>query len=254
MKTRAALKTTPKQKSSEEKTKKVTVTPNGPYLVCGSLPLAKEAIVFNEKEGCPGDWAKGDTYPEQETYALCRCGQSSNKPFCDGTHAKAGFNGTETASRAKFINKASAIEGKDIMLLDVPDLCSRARFCHQAGGIWELVYKQKDKETTDRAVRIAGQCPSGRLVIWDKKAERPVEPRFDPSISIVEDPDAGVSGPIWLKGGIPLESANGKKYETRNRMTLCRCGQSSNKPFCDGSHIDAEFNDGDGSLKQRDRS
>ena len=55
---------------------------------------------------------------------------------------------------------------------------------------------------------------------------------------------------VWLKGGIALESADGKKYETRNRVTLCRCGQSGNKPFCDGTHIDCGFDDGDESLKQ----
>ena len=68
------------------------------------------------------------------------------------------------------------------------------------------------------------------------------------SIEIIEDPQIKVSGPIWVKGGIDLESADGTKYERRNRMTLCRCGKSNNKPFCDGSHINVRFNDGDESL------
>jgi CDGSH-type Zn-finger protein len=41
-----------------------------------------------------------------------------------------------------------------------------------------------------------------------------------------------------VRGGIPIESANGKTYAVRNRVTLCRCGQSANKPLCDGSHSD----------------
>ncbi len=230
--------------------RKVIISKDGPYLVSGGLPLAKEIIVFGEAEGCPTEWAPGEKFPDKATYALCRCGESKHKPFCDGTHAKVGFDGTETASRQKYLDEADAIGGRDIALLDVKHLCARARFCHQAGGVWELVYNQKDEATRERAEKIAGQCPTGRLVIWDKKAEMPVEPHFEPSISLIEDPEKGVSGGIWLKGGILLEFADGKKYETRNRVTVCRCGQSGNKPFCDGSHIDAGFDDGDSSLKE----
>ena len=53
-----------------------------------------------------------------------------------------------------------------------------------------------------------------------------------------------MSGPIWVKGGIRIEGADGKSYEIRNRVTLCRCGQSSNKPFCDGTHASMHFHDG----------
>ena len=37
---------------------------------------------------------------------------------------------------------------------------------------------------------------------------------------------------------------DGHRYEVRNRVTLCRCGASKNKPFCDGSHAAIEFKDG----------
>jgi CDGSH-type Zn-finger protein len=39
--------------------------------------------------------------------------------------------------------------------------------------------------------------------------------------------------------------ADGTPYETRNRVTLCRCGASARKPFCDGRHLEARFDDGD---------
>ena len=229
---------------------KVVVAKNGPYIVSGNLPLVKEIIVIDGVEGCPGDWSVGESYPSRETYALCRCGKSKTKPYCDGSHVKAGFDGTETASKEKFIDQAEAIGGRDIVLLDVPTLCARARFCHQAGGIWELVYNQQDEQTRKKAEKIANQCPTGRLVIWDKKTEEPMEPHYDPSISLIEDPEKDVSGGIWLKGGIPVTSADGKPYETRNRMTLCRCGESKNKPFCDGSHIDCGFNDSNPSINE----
>ena len=56
------------------------------------------------------------------------------------------------------------------------------------------------------------------------------------SIGIVEDPAKRCSGPLWVLGGIAVESAGGEAYEVRNRVTLCRCGASKNKPFCDGTH------------------
>jgi CDGSH-type Zn-finger protein len=228
---------------------KVVVTKDGPYLVTGGLPLAKEIIVNDDNEGCPTAWAPGEKYPDREAYALCRCGQSDRKPFCDGAHTQAGFDGTETASRQEYLAQAEKIGGKDIALLDVQKLCARARFCQQGRGIWQIAASQKDEKGRARAEHIAGQCPAGRLVIWDKANEAPVEPPFDPSISLIEDPHKRVSGGIWLKGGIALESADGKPYESRNRVTLCRCGRSANKPFCDGAHIECGFDDGDESLK-----
>jgi CDGSH-type Zn-finger protein len=66
---------------------------------------------------------------------------------------------------------------------------------------------------------------------------------FEPSIGVVEDPQIGVSGPLWVRGGIQVEAADGTPYEVRNRVTLCRCGASQNKPFCDGSHAAIGFTD-----------
>jgi hypothetical protein len=104
-------------------------------------------------------------------------------------------------------------------------------------------------EHTDEAkvrenfVQQVGDCPSGRLVAWDKKTGRPIEPELPVSIGLVEDPVQQCSGPIWLRGGIPVVSADGTEYEVRNRVTLCRCGESQNKPFCDGTHASVKFHD-----------
>jgi CDGSH-type Zn-finger protein len=229
-------------------TGKVKVTKDGPYIVSGGLPLAKERAELG-KEGEPEFWKKDKDYPKQESYALCRCGKSKNHPFCDGSHVKTKFDGTETASMEKFEKQASKIVGLGICLLDVPELCSSARFCHLAGGTWTNVRNSGDPKAKQIAQQTACNCPAGRLVVYDKKTGKPIEPKFEKSISLIEDTPAKVSGPIWLKGGIQLESADGKKYETRNRCTICRCGKSDNKPFCDGSHMRAGFNDGDKSLK-----
>jgi len=229
--------------------KKVVISKDGPYLVSGDLPLFKEIAVVG-KEGEPEFWKKGKEYEKKASCALCRCGKSKNKPYCDGTHTEFRFDGTETASHDKYLKQAEKLSGPKIDLTDAQELCSSARFCHLYGGTWNNVVNSDDPKSKKIAIQTACNCPSGRLVVWDKKTGKAIEPEFKPCISLIEDPQAKVSGPIWLKGGIDLESADGNKYETRNRMTLCRCGKSGNKPFCDGSHIESKFYDGDESLKK----
>jgi CDGSH-type Zn-finger protein len=226
---------------------KITIKKDGPYIVSGKLPLNKEIIAIG-KEGEPEKWVKGKECPSNDTCALCRCGESKNKPFCDGAHLKVSFNGTETASRESFEKQSEKIVGPDLILKDNQSLCAVARFCHMAGGTWNLTENSDDPKSKEIAIKEACNCPSGRLVACEKSGKA-IEPKFEMSLSLVEDPQKGVSGPIWVKGGIPIESSDGTAYETRNRVTLCRCGKSRNKPFCDGSHIEEGFNDGDESLK-----
>ena len=230
---------------------KIKIAKNGPYRVSGKLPMAKQIIVADE-EGYSAEWKEGERYPEKEEYKLCRCGQSRNKPYCDDTHKKINFDGTETASKKKYIEQAEKIDGPDLVLTDAVELCASARFCDRAGGTWKLTENSDDPKSREIAIEEACDCPAGRLVAWDKKnrfdrearrAGKAIEPKFKPSIGLVEDPSAGVSGPIWARGGIPIESADGEEYEVRNRATLCRYGRSENKPFCDGTHIEVEFLD-----------
>lgn len=214
---------------------KIKVTKNGLYLVTGGIPLYQLIIKYDSKQDfC--EWVNGKELPQQDTYALCRCGYSSNKPFCDGAHVKVRFDGSETASPDTKRIKAIEINGPALKLIDREQLCASARFCHKAGGIWNLIPKSDDPETRKIVMEEMENCPSGRLVICDKKTGTVIEPKLERSIAIIEDPFIGTIGPIWVCGGIPIESANGKQYETRNRVTLCRCGKSGNKPFCDSSH------------------
>lgn len=71
---------------SQTKHAKIEITKNGPYIVSGDLPLSEQWIVTNA-EGDSLDYREGKKFPEQAQYALCRCGKSNNKPFCDGNHA-----------------------------------------------------------------------------------------------------------------------------------------------------------------------
>jgi len=217
---------------------KIKVSNNGPYLVSGRILMTEQIIGINA-EGYPCEWYTGTTYPVQNNYTLCRCGSSNRKPFCDGTHAQVKFDGTESASRKPYLKQADKISGLELELNDAIILCALARFCERAGGIWDLVKKPDRSDARDIAIEEAGNCPSGRLMIWNKNGYQ-IEPKFEPSIGLVEDPQEEVQGPIWVRGKIPVESANGTTYEIRNRITLCRCGISSNKPFCDGSHCNTE--------------
>lgn len=222
---------------------KIIVSKDGPYLIEGDVPIHDE-IVVNDKEGNPLNYQVGKEYPKKDSCALCRCGKSKNKPFCDGSHAGF-FNGKETADNSKYLDSCEKISGPQVDLLDNAKLCSGVGFCHRKGGTWDLVSHSDDKNKKNLAICQCGNCPSGRLVAVDKKTGKAIEPKFEKSIGLIEHFDDGISGPIWVKGGIEINSFNGKKYETRNRVTLCRCGKSKNKPFCDGSHIQEEFNSKD---------
>jgi CDGSH-type Zn-finger protein len=227
---------------------KIVISKNGPYLVSGKIPLCKEiAEIGSDRQ--PERWAKGAEYPLKEGYSLCRCGQSKKKPFCDGMHGCVNFDGTETAGRQPFAVVAKKFEGPEIDLADAEPLCSGARFCDAKGTIWNLVARSNDPTSKETAIREACNCPSGRLVAYEKTGMA-IEPNFEPSISLIEDPQAEASGPIWVKGGIEIQSEDGRAYETRNRVTLCRCGKSRNMPLCDGSHIGCGFSDGDESVKK----
>ena len=227
-------------RAAERKKGRIKIIKDGPYLVSGNVPLAT-AIVKADEEGTPVRWEIGNPYPDKETYALCRCGQSKNKPFCDGTHAQVGCDGTETASRKKYLEQAETISGPDLILTDAEKLCAVACFCHRAGDAWTLTEKSDDPKSRKIAIEEACDCPSGRLVAWDKKTGKPIEPEVEPSINLIENPETKVSGPIWVKGCLPIESSDGTEYEIRNRVTLCRCGRSDNKPFCDGTHVKIGF-------------
>jgi CDGSH-type Zn-finger protein len=226
-----------KSKNDAQKTTqyKVKVTKNGPYLISGGVPLSEQIICMDTDGKCHG-WKEGKKYPVQENYALCRCGHSQNKPFCDGSHIKVKFDGTETASHETYLEQAGEISGSGLRLTDAQAFCVGAKFCHRAGGTWKLTKESSNPEARQKAVEEACDCPSGRLVAWGQDGKA-IEPDFEPSIGLVEDTQSGKMGPLWVRGGIPVESADGTTYEICNRVTLCRCGKSTNKPFCDGRHL-----------------
>jgi CDGSH-type Zn-finger protein len=220
----------------------INITKDGPYVVTGDLPLMREAIATNALEEST-DWRSLGVVTTPARYFLCRCGQSANKPFCDGAHARVGFDGTETASREPFAAQAKTFDGPSASFLDADSLCAFARFCDRDGKVWSLVNEVSDNTGRDALVAQLGQCPSGRLVAVDRATGLPIEPELTASLVLVEDPYEKSSGPVHARGGVEIIGADGIAWEIRNRVTLCRCGQSKNKPFCDGAHASVGFKD-----------
>jgi len=220
---------------TKENNKRIKVSKDGPYIVSGNIPI-NHLEYIPDNHGASIEYKETGKYPEKATCGLCRCGKSQNKPYCDGSHLQ-GFDGTETARHAAYDEMAEHIKGKQMDLMDAEELCAGARFCDTKGGTWNLVTRSDYPQAKDIIEYQCTHCPSGRLTAVTKEGKR-IEPDLPREISIIEDVAAHKEGPIWVKGGIEIEDSTGKIYPSRNRVTLCRCGKSENKPFCDGSHME----------------
>jgi CDGSH-type Zn-finger protein len=214
----------------------ISVRRNGPYVVEGGAPLVRKVKVRSEHDESMA-WNRGSALPTDSTYRLCRCGQSANKPFCDGTHARVGFDGTEVAPTEPSEQRRERFSSPAITLTDDRSLCISAAFCHsRATDVWAMVDRSEDTDARFELIHRVRSCPSGRLVyeLGDvvHEADLPVE------IGVIAD------GPYWVTGGVAVTMSDGRTLEVRNRVTLCRCGHSKNKPLCDGTHEEVGFRDG----------
>ncbi len=211
----------------------ITTTENGPYLVPGSVPLSRREPIVSE-HGEPLTWKPGADVETRDRYALCRCGQSDNKPFCDGAHARTGFDGTESAPTDGYDERRQQYAGTGIDVHDDRGICVHAGFCgNRVSNVWKMAGKTDDTVVRAQVMAMIERCPSGALT-FEVDGEV-IEPDLPVEIAVVQD------GPLWVTGGIPVERADGHPLETRNRVTLCRCGASGSKPLCDGSHKEIGF-------------
>jgi CDGSH-type Zn-finger protein len=217
--------------------RRIVISKDGPYRVEGEVPLLRTAIVKTEY-GEPVDWDEGPEFASRDGMELCRCGNSSRKPFCDSTHEKEPFDGTEKADRRPTAARRLTFTGDGVWMTDDTTFCTHAGFCgDRFTKVWMMIDETSDPAIRERLKDMVSKCPSGRLVYQIPPDTEDVEPGFEPSIGV--EPN----GPLWVRGGIPVVSEDGTPYEVRNRVSLCRCGQSRNKPFCDGSHERVGFMD-----------
>ncbi len=212
----------------------ISASQNGPYLVAGNVPLYRRRAV-NSEHGEPLTWDTKAQLDTKDRYALCRCGGSSRKPFCDGTHARNDFTANDTTT-GTYAERSVVLGGTGITVRDDRSICEHAGFCgSRVTSVWDLVPDTEESAVRAQAISMIERCPSGALTYQVDGAD--VEPFFPQAIAAIDD------GPLWVTGRVPVTDSNGARLEPRNRVTLCRCGTSANKPLCDGSHRAAGFSD-----------
>ena len=197
--------------------------PNGPFLVKDLNDLKN---------------SNGAAIPTKPVIALCRCGGSANKPFCDGTHQKNGFSGARLADASAA--RLDDYPAPGITIHDDRSLCAHAGHC--TDGL-ASVFKYGSEPwidpngaTVEAIVQAIRKCPSGALSYSIRGVAGVDEPR-EPAIAITKD------GPYAVIGGIALQDQPTGQSASGARYTLCRCGGSKNKPFCDGTHWSNGFKD-----------
>ena len=182
--------------------------------------------------------SKGAKVEIDEKIALCRCGQSENKPFCDGSHKSAGFSG-KRESNASF-TKERSYEGKEITVHDNRTICCHAGECVTGlNSVFDIntnPWINPDNASADEVIAVVKRCPSGALsyTINDSHTRD-----FDgeTEINIAKDGPYNVSGNIAINVEEEIQPPSSEHY------SLCRCGASKNKPYCDGSHSEINFKD-----------
>jgi CDGSH-type Zn-finger protein len=205
------------EEMSESNKPVIEAAPNGPYVVNNPPTLNN---------------SKGEELPTKPVTKLCRCGRSSNKPFCDGTHAKVGFDSTRQTDGSA--DKRDHYTGKAITINDNRGVCAHSARC--TDGL-KPVFKygeepwiDPDGASKEETIKTVSQCPSGALSYTVDGVEHADFGR-DPAITVTKN------GPYAVVGGVGLkDSTAGQQPEASEHYTLCRCGGSKNKPFCDGTH------------------
>ena len=220
-----------------EEIQKISVQPNGPYIVRGGIPLVRKMPVVSE-HGEPLTWKKEGILSTEDFYRLCRCGRSSTKPFCGETHARIEFDGIETADTGPIANRERNYEGEKIVVKDDRSICDHSGFCgNRVTNVWKMIRQTDDTQVRAQIMAMVERCPSGALSYALEPDGENIEPDLPKEVSVIPD------GPLWVSGGITVERSDKQFLETRNRVTLCRCGASKKKPLCDGSHKEVGFSD-----------
>jgi CDGSH-type Zn-finger protein/uncharacterized membrane protein YozB (DUF420 family) len=203
----------------------IEVVKDGPYRVSGACRVRN---------------SRGEDVPTRGRFALCRCGSSSKKPFCDGTHAKIGFDGARFAPAAA--NAVQPYRGKRITIHDDRALCAHSGICTDSlPGVFRLGQEpwiEVDGADAAAVIAIVQRCPSGALSYSVDGAPPPT----GPGERLIT---ASANGPYFVSGRVELR-AEGATPRDPGRYALCRCGGSKNKPFCDGTHWAIRFDENRG--------
>lgn len=182
--------------------------------------------------------SRGELIETKITMALCRCGASKNKPFCDGTHSSIGF--TDEKSKTRVADKKESYKGSSITIHDNRGICSHAGFCTEnLPRVFRMgtePWIDSNGADVEEIKRIIKMCPSGALS-YSENNEETNEFFSEAEIHISKN------GPYYVRGGIEIENTDLGNGASEEHYTLCRCGHSGNKPRCDGAHWYAGFKD-----------
>ena len=191
----------------------VTVIDDGPLKISGDDVRVRFC-------GAPIE-TDGDVY-------LCRCGESKNAPFCDGSHSKTGFVGQSEPRQSRPVR---VWEGKTIRTFFNPNACMHVFYCKPLKELRERELAG-DADAAAEIAEVVASCPSGALSFESSSVEAPSGDSAA-EIEIME------GGEVRVKCAFEI-NADLLERQTADRVTLCRCGLSKNKPWCDGRHAKRE--------------
>jgi CDGSH-type Zn-finger protein len=215
--------------SAERQTPKIACLPNGPYYLLADMT---PTVVPNLRR------AQGQACATVRGVALCRCGGSKSKPFCDGTHSTNGFTDKRTADQ--HLNRRIDYVGKRITIHDNRGICAHAGVCTDRLKTVFRMGKEPwidpDGASVEEIIETVEKCPSGALSYSIENIECRDQER-EPMVTVTDD------GPYAITGAIELIGVTFGDGASKEHYTLCRCGASKNKPFCDGSHWSVGFRD-----------
>jgi CDGSH-type Zn-finger protein/truncated hemoglobin YjbI len=188
----------------------------------------------------------GEEFPPTPQMALCRCGQSSVKPYCDGAHAQSGFSGVKDPKRVS--NKRDDYKGQQIEIFDNRGICAHSGFCtDRLASVFHLgqePFVTPSGGRLDEIIQSVRGCPSGALsyAMDGVEARNQVDQNRPASIEVSKD------GPYRITGALDVVDEHGRDIpraegSSREHFSLCRCGHSQNKPFCSGMHWSIQFQD-----------
>jgi len=195
----------------------------------------------------------GQPMPVPPQVALCRCGESARKPFCDGSHASNGFTGDKDPKRVP--DHRDRYDGEQVTVFDNRGVCQHSGLCTDR---LNTVFRANAEPFVapsggrmDEIVRAVRDCPSGALgLAFDGHEQRALADwhgRREAAIEITRDGPYRVTGSIALTGSAPSGPDGGPVPQgagaSREHYALCRCGHSQNKPFCSGMHWYVGFRD-----------
>src|ERR1017187_475399 len=208
---------------------KIACLPNGPYYLLNDMtPASVPNLCRANGEPCAG--VRG--------VALCLGGGSKNKPFCDGTHGANGFTDKRIADDTQ--NRRISYVGMHITIHDNRGICAHAGFCtDRLKSVFRMGQEpwiDPNGASAEEIIATVKECPSGALSYSIEAVEYRDHAR-EPMVTVTND------GPYAIAGGIELIGVTFGEGASTEHYTICRCGASKNKPFCDGTHWRVGFRD-----------